>query len=105
MSTDLPGSRWLRDSLADFDAAHADQLMALTSDRPEFVAAVRRLAGAPGSQAGPRQHPAPGAEPARSAAARAFADQHSWPRRADAFAEAIGLPAASPAHPAARAGR
>ena len=105
VSTDLPGSRWLRDSLADFDAAHADQLMALTSDPSGFVAAVRRMAGAPGSQDGPRARPAPGAEPARSAAARAFADQHSWPRRADAFAEAIGLPAASPAHPAARAGR
>ncbi len=100
-STDLPGSRWLRDSLAGFDAGHADQLMALTSDPGEFVAAVCRLAGAPGSQAGPRRGTASGAEPARSAAARAFADQHSWPRRADAFAEAIGLRTASPAHPAA----
>ena len=44
VSTDLPGSRWLRDSLAGFDAAHADQLMALTSDPAEFVAAVRRMA-------------------------------------------------------------
>ena len=79
--------------------------MALTSDPAEFVAAVRRLASPLGSQAGPRERPAPGAEPARSAAARAFADQHSWPRRADEFAAAIGLPAASPAHPAARAGR
>lgn len=101
VSTDLPGSRWLRDSLAGFDAAHADQLMALASEPGEFVAAVRRLAGPPGSQAGPRRTAAPGPEPARSAAARAFAGQHSWPRRADAFAAAIGLRTASAAHPAA----
>ena len=101
VSTVLPGSQWLRDSLAAFDAAHAGQLMALTSDPGEFVAAVGRLAGGPESQAGPRRPAGPGAEPPRSAAARAFADQHSWPRRADAFAEAIGLRTASPAHPAA----
>jgi teichuronic acid biosynthesis glycosyltransferase TuaH len=100
VSTDLPGSQWLRDSLASSDPAHADQLMALTSDPGEFVAAVRRLAGGPGSQAGPRGAAAPGPEPSRSAAARTFAGQHSWPRRADAFAEAIGLRTASTAHPA-----
>ena len=100
VSTDLPGSRWLRDSLAKLAAGHAAELMALTSDAAEFVAAVQRLAGRPGSQAGPRAATGSGAEPARSAAARRFADQHSWPRRADAFAEAIGLRTASPAHPA-----
>lgn len=88
VSTDLPGSRWLQDSLASFDPGHASQLMALTSDPGEFVAAVERLAGSPGLAAGPG---AADRDRSRSAAARAFADQHSWPRRAEAFAAAIGL--------------
>ena len=90
VSTDLPGSRWLRDSLAGSDAAHAGQLMALTSDPAEFVAAVRRLAGAPGARTEVR------GEPRLADRARAFAAEHSWTRRADALAAAIGLRTASP---------
>ena len=97
VSTDLPGSRWVQDSLASFDAAYASQLMALASDPGEFVAAVQRLVGAPG-QARPRG--AADRETRRSAVARAFAGQHSWPRRADAFAEAIGLRARQQSDPA-----
>jgi teichuronic acid biosynthesis glycosyltransferase TuaH len=90
VSTDLPGSRWLRDSLAGSDAAHAGQLMALTSDPAEFVAAVRRLAGAPGAGTEVR------GKPPLADRARAFAAEHSWTRRADALAAAIGLRTASP---------
>ena len=46
VSTDLPGSRWLRDDLARSDPAAASQLMALASDGTGFAAAVRRLAAA-----------------------------------------------------------
>ena len=49
VSTDLPGSRWLRDDLARSEPAAVSELIALTSDEAEFVAAVRRLATEPGA--------------------------------------------------------
>ena len=91
VSTDLPGSRWLRDDLAGSDPAAASQLMALASDGTGFAAAVRRLAGEPGSAAAAEPPAGPEGGPARAASARAFAGRHSWPRRADALAAAIGL--------------
>jgi teichuronic acid biosynthesis glycosyltransferase TuaH len=93
VSTDLPGSRWLRDELARHDPAAAGQLMALTSDEIEFVAAVRRLASQPGG--GTTAQPAAERDPARAASARAFAARHTWARRAEALAAAVGLPAPS----------
>jgi teichuronic acid biosynthesis glycosyltransferase TuaH len=99
VSTDLPGSRWLLDDLASTDPA-PDQLLALARDPAEFVVAVRRLAGEPGSRAQPGAKPEP-AGPPQAERGRAFADRHSWQRRADVFASAIGL---SPAHDNSRSG-
>jgi teichuronic acid biosynthesis glycosyltransferase TuaH len=91
VSTDLPGSRWLQEDFVSSDPAAASQLMALASGKTEFAAAVRRLAGEPGTPATTEPRPGPGGDTARAASARAFADRHSWPRRADALAAAIGL--------------
>jgi teichuronic acid biosynthesis glycosyltransferase TuaH len=95
VSTDLPGSQWLRDELVRHDPAAAGQLMALTSDGTEFVAAVRRLAGPPTAPAAGEPPAASEADQARAASARAFAAQHTWARRAEALAVAVGLLAPS----------
>ena len=95
VSTDLPGSRWLRDDLASTDP-EPGQLLALAEDPAGFVAALRRMAGEPGGAAPAEAGPvAATPELALAGRARAFAGRHSWPRRADAFAAAIGLPTAS----------
>jgi len=91
VSTDLPGSRWLQEDLASSDPAAAGQLMALASGGAEFAAAVRRLAGEPAAAAATGPRPEPGDSTGRAASARAFADRHSWPRRAEALAAAMGL--------------
>jgi hypothetical protein len=70
--------------------------MALTSDEDEFVAAVRRMAAPPGALAAVGADLPVDLTLARAASARAFAAQHSWSRRADAFAAAIGLRAPQP---------
>jgi teichuronic acid biosynthesis glycosyltransferase TuaH len=90
VSTDLPGSRWLQEDLVSSDPAAASQLMALASGGTDFAAAARRLAGKPGSAATAKRSHEPGGA-ARAAAARAFAGRHSWPRRAEVLAAAIGL--------------
>jgi teichuronic acid biosynthesis glycosyltransferase TuaH len=89
VSADLPGARWLAADLAQADQAPAE-IMALASSPAEFVSAVRRLAAGPGS-AGP--------ELARRARCRAFAARHSWARRADLLAAAIGLSPGGAARP------
>jgi teichuronic acid biosynthesis glycosyltransferase TuaH len=119
VSSDLPGARWLHDDLAAADQAPAE-IMTLASTPAEFVSAVRRLAAQPGGAVDPA-HPGaldpaqpgaldpaqpggglaapPGAawEVARRNRCRAFARRHSWARRADALAAAIGLrPAGAP---------
>ena len=121
VSTDLPGSRWLRDDLARHDPAAVSQLMALASDEAEFVTAVRRLATNPSATAtaAPPQAGRSGAAPAkarspktgrtragsaeaaggksgRAVLARAFAAQHTWERRAQVLAAAAGLRAPQP---------
>jgi teichuronic acid biosynthesis glycosyltransferase TuaH len=83
VSTDLPGSQWLRDDLLRHEPAAASQLMALTSDETEFVAAVRGLAVVPGAPA------SADATAARAASARAFAGQHTWRQRAAQLVETI----------------
>jgi teichuronic acid biosynthesis glycosyltransferase TuaH len=83
VSTDLPGSQWLRDDLMRHEPTAASQLMALTSDETEFVAAVRRLAAVPGAPA------SADATAARATSARAFAGRHSWRQRAAQLAETI----------------
>jgi teichuronic acid biosynthesis glycosyltransferase TuaH len=89
--TDLPGSRWLWDDLARTDDA-AGELMALVSGPADVVAAVRALVGEPGGPAasGPGAA-APGADLRRSERCRAFAARHTWAKRADALAAAIGF--------------
>ena len=121
VSTDLPGSRWLRDDLARSEPAAVSELIALTSDEAEFVAAVRRLATEPGAAGtavpakemrakaarGKAGSPKTGrakvgrataadANAARAASARAFAAQHTWGRRAEVLAAATGLRAPQP---------
>jgi len=99
VSTDLPGSRWLRDDLMRHEPAAASQLMALTSGETEFVAAVRRLGAVPGAPA------SADATAARAAAARAFAGRHTWRQRATQLAAVTGLAAAVSGDHKARAGR
>jgi teichuronic acid biosynthesis glycosyltransferase TuaH len=96
VSTDLPAARWLRDDLARSDqAAFAEQILALPGSRAEFIAAVRRMAGDPSSPTSTGREPdQKGLGPSISERCRAFAERHTWSRRAEAFATAIGLPAA-----------
>jgi hypothetical protein len=89
VSTDLPAARWL---LADaVDAGiDPDGLLSVLPGRPaEFAAAVATVAAA-AAAGGPQTADL-------MARRRAYAARHSWPRRADAFAQAIGLPLADPA--------
>ncbi len=84
VSTDLPGARWLLEDLASVDPA-PEQVLSLAGGPAEMVAAVRRMTARPGG-------------PALAARCRSFAARHSWGRRADALAAAIGLaPDAAPA--------
>ncbi len=90
VSTDLPGARWLLEDLAGAGLAGAGEppadILTLASTPAEFVSAVRRMVpGPPGGQ-----------EQARREKCRAFATRHSWARRADALAEAIGMSPAGP---------
>jgi teichuronic acid biosynthesis glycosyltransferase TuaH len=103
VSCDLPGARWLRDDLATADQA-PDEIMTLASTPAGFVSAVRRLAAEPGGLdatsrgGGPEATDASGGrEAARRERCRVFARRHSWARRADTLAAAIGL------HPAGAA--
>ena len=90
VSSDLPGARWLRADLAAADQAPAE-IMALASTPAEFVSAARQLTV-------PRDGAGELWAAARRERCRAFALRHSWARRADALAAAIGLhPSAPPA--------
>jgi teichuronic acid biosynthesis glycosyltransferase TuaH len=95
VSTDLRSARWLRDDLARSDQSHvADQILALANGSDEFVAAMRRMTRDSHALAdvGYDRHPAPDSSGlVRAAQCRAFADRHSWSRRADAFAALLGL--------------
>jgi teichuronic acid biosynthesis glycosyltransferase TuaH len=97
VSTDLPGARWLLADLARADRAVTDErpseIMTLASTPAEFVSAVRRMVPGPrGAQ-----------EQARRERCRAFAARHSWARRADALAAAIGMtPAGAEPEPGQR---
>jgi teichuronic acid biosynthesis glycosyltransferase TuaH len=97
VSTDLPGARWLLADLARAGRAVTDErpaeIMTLASTPAEFVSAVRRMVPGPrGAQ-----------EQARRERCRAFATRHSWARRADAMAAAIGMtPAGAEPEPGQR---
>jgi teichuronic acid biosynthesis glycosyltransferase TuaH len=91
VSADLPTARWLRADLTGRPhRVAADQILALACDGTEFAEAIRRM------MASERYHSPAGCLPGsrdqvRAEACIAFATQHTWPRRADALAAAIGL--------------
>jgi teichuronic acid biosynthesis glycosyltransferase TuaH len=91
VTTALPTARWLRDDLLHFDQETApDCILALASDRKAFINALRRMVGEP-RRSGTRAAGLPATEPAYAERCRVFAARHSWSRRADALAAAIGL--------------
>jgi teichuronic acid biosynthesis glycosyltransferase TuaH len=94
VSTDLPGARWLLEDLARAGPVVTGEppaeIMTLASTPAEFVSAVHRMVPGPGG----------GKEQARREQCRAFATRHSWARRGDALAAAIGFrPAAAEPRP------
>ncbi len=94
VSADLPAARWLRADLLHAEpAAPADLILALARDNADYVAAIRRIV--PGERylgrAGVSQ-PGYGGNRSRADRCIAFAARHTWPRRAETFAAAIGLP-------------
>jgi teichuronic acid biosynthesis glycosyltransferase TuaH len=89
VTTDLPAARWLRDDLAcSAQAAFSDEILALADGAAQFPAALRRMLANPAID-----HDRPASVIAEHC--RAFAARHSWSQRAEAFAAAIGLPAAT----------
>lgn len=94
VSADLPAARWLRADLAVGEyAASANQILALARGSAEFPDAIRRILAnercpspAGGSPSGYCR------DQVRADQCTAFAATHTWSRRADAFASAIGLP-------------
>lgn len=92
VSTDLPAGRWLRDDLVNSEQASvADQVLALAHGPAEFVAALRRMAGDPSGQTLSNRNACVTGAVGIAEPCRAFAQRHSWTRRAEAFAAAIGL--------------
>lgn len=78
----LPSARWLHDDLkADDSGSAADQILLLVDRAADYVPAIRRLTD--GDQAFTKA--------SRAKSCIAFAERHSWPRRAEAFAAAIGI--------------
>ena len=91
VSTDLPAARWLRDDLTRCKPQVAPQrILALADNQDAFIRALRKMVGEPGQPADAGSGRV-GAESARAEACQAFAARHTWSRRADALAEAIGL--------------
>lgn len=93
VSADLPAARWLRADLAKSEQfGSADQILALAQDGAEFSDAIRRIvADEPYSMPAGYSGPSRDRDQARADKCAAFAATHSWSRRADAFASAIGL--------------
>lgn len=92
VSTDLPATRWLLDDLArSSQAARSAQILVAANRPAEFVAAIRSLVGAPATPEASATISGTVFQAAAAAACRDFAVRHSWSRRVDALAEAIGL--------------
>jgi teichuronic acid biosynthesis glycosyltransferase TuaH len=91
VSSDLPAARWLRDDLGQGErAGKADQILSLVSANSEFPDAIRRMfaverLSVPGG-AGEAGH-----DRERAGWCREFAARHTWSRRADMLAAAIGI--------------
>src|SRR5258708_23401667 len=94
VSADLPAARWLRANLTDGEhAAAADRILTVARSNAEFTDAIRRIVD--GGPYPARVAPSPGRhgrDRVRADQCVAFASTHTWARRADAFASAIGLP-------------
>lgn len=93
VSTALPASRWLLDDLVHSDQARSQNRILVLANQPSiFVDAIRRIVGNPGK---PDQvlGGLPDREPTVANECRAFAGRHTWSRRANTLAEAIGLTA------------
>lgn len=93
ISADLPAARWLRADLARADHAHAaDKILAIARGSAEFADAIHRITASEHYitrvGCGPTRHDR---DQVRFSQCVAFADRHTWSRRADAFAAAIGL--------------
>jgi teichuronic acid biosynthesis glycosyltransferase TuaH len=91
VSADLPAARWLHADLArGYAPGAADAVMTLARSTAEFAAGIRAItagddyAGAPDAPQSVRHR-------ARADQCIAFVAEHSWDRRADALASAIGL--------------
>jgi teichuronic acid biosynthesis glycosyltransferase TuaH len=94
VSADLPTARWLRADLARAEnGVTADQILALARSTDEFANAIRRMVSGENDAARVNCSPS-GRDPNQTRADQciALAARHSWPRRAEAFASAIGLP-------------
>jgi teichuronic acid biosynthesis glycosyltransferase TuaH len=93
VSTALPAARWLLDDLTrSHHEALPDRILALADDHVTFIDALRHIVGDPGKPAQTGCGLAD-RESAHAERCRAFAARHSWSRRADALAAAIGLTA------------
>jgi teichuronic acid biosynthesis glycosyltransferase TuaH len=98
VSADLPAARWL---LADLSAHSQDrdsgQVLRLASSPAGFVDAIRDVSSPGGSATGASTDAACSRWKAdlRDRCTE-FAETHSWPRRAEALAAAIGLPHGMP---------
>jgi len=94
VSTGLRSARWLKADLVTRQLETDDeQILALADDAASFVDAVRSLTGGTREPGAAKYHLGTGrVMQGRADSCRRFANVHSWSRRADAFASAIGLP-------------
>jgi teichuronic acid biosynthesis glycosyltransferase TuaH len=91
VTTALPTAQWLYEDLLTANQGSApDRILALASDRHAFIKALRRIVGDP-EKGDTRATGRADLEPAHAECCRAFAARHSWSRRADDLAAAIGL--------------
>jgi teichuronic acid biosynthesis glycosyltransferase TuaH len=88
VSADLPAARWLREDLEQQEqAADADQMLVLVPKVEDYVGAIRRVV----STSMPAWKRAAAPDQTVADRCRAFAAGHTWARRAEALAFAIGL--------------
>lgn len=89
VTTSLPAAKWLRDDFREANESEAGGVLTLADGSAEFVTALRCAVGEPTERtdcpvlAGGRNR--------IDEACRMFAARHSWARRADTLAAAIGI--------------